>query len=247
VRTGGRWLDAREALVRAGSSKGEIHGLATMEDGRRVYAYETSSETGQWAHAFIGELRDGEPAFYRAHLGGSPGDTWMPIKRDTDGCLWAPAQESVDWWSGGWSNRQFAVCIGRAGIEVINGAGWPVLCDLGGNTWLKRTFGQEWSDEFDLRHHDGPGGKVRVPTGDPHTRLMSDGPGSVYAWTDYGLCHMVADAPARPAAFALKEVVIPTGFEGTVMQVTYIQPGAILVETLLPSDAGTGLYVYPRP
>ena len=120
-----------------------------------------------------------------------------------------------------------------------------MLVDQRGNVWVVQNH--------DFR--DGrvmvcqPGGDsilVTLPGADAHTCLVSDVPGSVWAWTRQGLHHLVANDAKAPAHYAVTDTFAVTGLTGVVEQLDYSALGCLVIRTCVNEPKPVNmLYLIP--
>lgn len=225
VLAGGRWVEA-SGLIKAGRATEDdtVAGVAALGDGRRVYLSDFAWR-GEKAQSFFGEVRQGQIVL-------EPASGWAlhwtaPPVWDTQGAFWVYTPPS--------RQRPAIQPISRLmpdGVAgEVGGTGGIVLGDWGGNVWLAAPLTKGllhvWRDgkiEAD----------VRVPSfsnTNRESRLASDGPGSIWAWTTAGLYHLTADAPAAPARFAARAKYVVQGVAGRVAEFLCPPGGPLVIVT----------------
>lgn len=243
VWSGGRWLDCAAALRRTGSPSGRVWRIAGLGDGGRVFVYDTCSGD-EWGHSFIGEVRGDEVGFVRTPGSDVLWDVHRGI-RDPDGGFWVPSLLRCLGTSGELAFVQTNYRLMEEGIDAeVRGGGPPLLCDRSGNVWL----GNPWTgrpNEFPLWRKGAPPAQVRVPTGNEYTAFLSDRPGSVWAWTQFGVLHLTADA-SRPTEYRVAAVLSPSPVEGEVRWLAYSALGYLAAIVHTP-EGRRRLLLFPLP
>ena len=243
VWSAGRWLDCAAALRRAGSPSGLAWYIAGMGGGDRVYAHDCRSGD-EWGHSFVGEVKGDEVEFVRAPGSDVLPDVYRGI-RDPDGGFWVPSLLRCLGASGELESVQTNYRLAEEGIDAeVRGGGPPLLCDRSGNIWL----GNPWTgrpNEFPLWRKGAPPAKVRVPTGNEYTAFLSDRPGSVWAWTQFGVFHLTADA-SRPTEYRVAAVLSPSPVEGEVRWLAYSALGYLAAIVHTP-EGRRRLLLFPLP
>jgi hypothetical protein len=183
VLAGDGWLDGAESIKAAL--------MAPFGDNSRAYFSLSASP----AKSQIGEVRDGKLLFVDApHM--TPSDGLPYSLREPTGELWLPANKSMYVTNVGVFD-QMSLRLGQNGqAQEIQGSGLPMLVDESGIVWLGRIFSQP-QNKFALWR----GGKIvqrlEIPETDGVRTLLSDKPGSVYAFSAIGLTHLMADGEGR--------------------------------------------------
>ena len=262
VLVGNAWIDAGDALTRAGVPRPEVEYLAGLGDGSRVYLnhFSMAPEPGGQA-AFFGEIKDGA-----LHLMPAPQVfdrlAYLNII-DRDGALWLPGfvgvASSKDRQSLALSIRgQKALRLTEKGVvQEIEDQGMPFLLDQSGNLWLGRVW-RNPDNRFNVFRDGKVAGTVTVAASDGLSRvgwrlagfaLFSDKPGSVWSCTPTILEHYVAD-PQNPAAFTRKAQYSLAGIRGHVTRIEYSPLGYVVVAAGFaggPDDGKYGVYLYRLP
>ena len=239
VWTGKVWLDGTKALKDLGSLKGEALYLSAVGDGSKVYVADVGAP-GDQGKAFLGEVKEGQLVFSPAPCPNDKDLLWRGL-RDQEGALWLTrilwrSELAVPEMTG---QKAFRVTPAGTDQELTN-AGWPLLCDKGGNVWLGGIFRGRPQD-FNLWR----GGKIAATVSIPGagldrpygTPMASNRPGSVFAYTQAGLVHLTAEDPKAPARFTVKAVYHLQGQGGRVRSMEYSELGYLLLryETPLPT------------
>jgi hypothetical protein len=205
-----RWL---EPAAGDGIDVKKIKRIAAVGDASRIYlTYDEYDKDKK--NSFFGEVKDGRLVF-------SPGPYCnmnnIPLAaRDASGGLWVGAD--------GCQQR-----LTEKGVaEVLRPAGDTLLCDKGGNLWLREAWSPSgWYPDRVEIWRDGR--KQRsADLSNPRTHSMpiaSDRAGSVWAWTEDGLYHLTADDPAAPAAFALRRTYFPDALHANLYRLEAGPPG----------------------
>ena len=95
--------------------------------------------------------------------------------------------------------------------------------------WLGRIRGGS-IDAFHVCRDGETVQKLQIPGCDEHTPLLSDAPGSVYAWTAVGLAHLRADPPGYDD-YRLSRVYSPEGVFGRRVATAFSRQGYIVAVT----------------
>jgi len=214
-----RWIFAVPLLKQAGSPNGYVAVMAGSADRATVYVSDLVWRKGG-GRSFLGRVRDGSLVFEEAPHYVEPGMLLGPalssIIADTAGFLWfAQTPGAV----------VEAVLHGSQSVRLSDSgpdgepipATAPALVDLAGNVWL-RNLGRP-KTQFSI-WRDGNLTSVppmRSVTG--KTRLHAAAPGSVYAWTELGLQHLVARDNNKPTEFELGKLYTFAGISGKVLDV----------------------------
>jgi hypothetical protein len=232
VWTGKEWLDGGQRLKDLGSAKGWIVYANAVGDGSKIYM--SDDRFGAGNKAFLGEVKDGRLVIEAAPQSGSR-DLMQRSPRDTDGGLWVP-RFLYDRGSIPERIGQTALRVLPSGaVQELSNKGLAYLCDQGGNVWLGSIIGGR-PEDFNLWREGKIVAAVSIPgAGAYHgTPMASDRPGSVWACTQVGLVHLVAEDPKAPASFAVKAVYHLKGADGTVSVMEYSPRGYLLLRGEAP-------------
>lgn len=237
----GRWQDP---LVEAGVDPSKFKCLAAVGDGSRVFlTYKDYDEKGR--NSFLGEVQDGRVVFSPApyYTGGR-----APLGvRDAAGALWVHG-----WMPKGSGEPQGEVqrrVTEMGAIEKFRDAGEALLYDRGGNVWLcgTRSAGGELDRVEIWRDGRAQHAMTLAVSWPRNLPIVSDRPGSVWAWTDTGLNHLTADDPAAPARFGGRRVYHPEGTRGRIHRLALGHPGYLVAftghDTTDSATGGTASYV----
>jgi hypothetical protein len=223
VLVGDRWLDGGEAIKKAGAARPEVEYLAGVGDGSRVYLNDFNFKPEQKA-AFFGEVKNGELHFTQAPH--TCERTIFQTIVDRTGALWIP---DVIGTCSSYSGKTSLRLTEKGVAEELQNKGWPYLVDEGGNLWLGDIWLQR-PNRFNIYRQGMPPAALTIPSADKNTRLFSDKPHSVWAFTPIGLQHFVATAD-NPTTFVRKGVYSITGLKGFVQRVEYSPLGYVVVGT----------------
>ena len=172
VRADGGWLEPEAA---AGVEPAKLHRLAAVGDGSKVFlAYGEYDAKGR--NSFLGEVRDGRLAFSPAPCSyvAYPGH---PTVRDQAGALWVHAwvPKGPEEPAGEIEQR-----VTQAGVIATHrDAGDALLCDQGGNVWLRGPTQQGDRNRIEIWRDGRCRHAVDLPASWPHNvPMVSDRPGS---------------------------------------------------------------------
>jgi hypothetical protein len=229
-----RWQAAQDALVAAGSPDGRAAFIVPLGDGRKIYVAERGGRLGG-SGAYFGEVRDGKPRFSEAPKIEIRDNDALKV-RDAAGALWGISLLEA---SKG-NSQEFIVRLDGEGVrEKLEAAGTPRLVDAAGNLWVEKNDAPAGC-AYRLWRNGRWGREIAIPNVARNCRLVSDRPGSVFAWTNLGLQQLVADPPDyddyRPGPlYAIDDVA------GEVGALACGKPGsvAILVQSGPPTAAWT--------
>ncbi|MCC6123851.1 MAG: hypothetical protein IT426_02730 [Pirellulales bacterium] len=189
VLAGERWQSAQEALVAAGSPDGTASYIVPLGDGQKIYVADRGGKLGGLG-AFFGEVRDGKLRFSQAPKIEIRDNDALKV-RDAEGAIWAISL--LDASKG--SSREYIVRLGGEGVrEKLEAVGTPRLVDAAGNLWVEKNAATDGC-AYRLWRNGRWGRELAVPNVARNCRLVSDRPGSVYAWSNLGLQQLVADSP----------------------------------------------------
>src|SRR5262249_2213517 len=106
-----------------------------------------------------------------------------------------------------WTVKELRVTrLGEQGpLEEIVDQGLPILLDAAGNVWLVEMRGLTVGSRFSVWSNGRIVKQIEIPCADTIYSVVSDRPGSVYAWTTFGLHHLVATKPEDAGSFELRE------------------------------------------
>lgn len=232
VLAGDAWLDATDLLRKMGSTDGNMLYIASVGDGSMIYATDLKTESMD-DRSFYGEVVDGQLVFTPAPHCNEERYIHLRVT-DHNGGTWIPAEFTVrNTGGGGGVFGQIAYrLLGNFEEEYLVNAGWPVLCDQSGNVWLTRV----WDDKgalFNIWSEGKLAHSITIPGARVYnvSRLVSDRPGSVYAWSLTGIYHLTADDPARPAEYTIKEHYFAGSIKGTIKYVGYSSLGYMVMHT----------------
>ncbi|MFI5381884.1 MAG: hypothetical protein ACHRHE_21505 [Tepidisphaerales bacterium] len=262
VLVGNTWIDAADALTRAGAPRPEVEYVCGLGDGSRVYLnhFRMVPKPGGQA-AFFGEIRDGTVVLTPAP---QIFDRLACLSvTDRDGAVWLPGfvgeARSTDAQSLSLSFRgQKALRLTEKGVvQEIDDQGEPFLFDQSGNLWLGRVR-RSPENRFNVFRDGKVAGTIAVgasdglpPTGWRLSRFawFSDKPGSVWSCTATMLQHYVAD-PQNPASFTRKAEYSLAGIRGQVSKIDFSPLGYVVVAAGFlggPDDGKYGVYLYRLP
>jgi len=127
--------------------------------------------------------------------------------RESDGTRWIFSQIP----DVGWVQRRYAARLGRNGVvEEIDESGKPILIDRTDHVWLNYPH-DSWRGRFvNIWHSGRVVQKLTLRGSNGIDAAISDAPGSVYAWTAFGLQHFLDDDPT-PGGYRLGEVYAVPG------------------------------------
>jgi hypothetical protein len=250
VLIGDKWVDGSKALEAAGAvNPEEVMGMATVAGGSKIYvATRLSDHKG--GESYFAEVKEDKivlakaPSLYRIWGTGCDGS----CLRSLDGDLWIP----WSYWIKDQGQVQVATRVAKDGtVENLENSGWARFVDLSGNVWLGESLKGRPQD-FNVWRDGKIASSVRIPSGEPESRqLMSDRPGSVYAWTKTGLYHLTADNPAEPLKFVVKACYHLRGVEGAVESVQCSPLEFLVIKSRRgvenPENVQFFLYVVPLP
>ena len=246
VLAGDKWIDAAALLPRPNGKEQDrrplrIDYVAPVGDGSAVYITGSSlSEEG--ASSWYAEVLDDTIAFTPAPRLYMANPQLLDLRvRDQEDALWLGSMNAVANPGGGYQlHGQIAYrMLDDFRHETVLDSGWPMLCDRSGCVWL----GQAWQKKmslFNIWHRGKIAGSVSIPAAsDNHGqegRLISDRPGSVWAWTATGVYHFTAGDPANPAACTLRKHYFAPDVKGQVQRIEYSGLGYMVVETYIDRD-----------
>lgn len=232
VEVDGAWSDADEALTAAGSHAGRVTNAVLVGDGSKLYV--RAKDAGRIdGNAFFAEVKNGKPQFISAPR---DVDGFQPPRNlfDRDGGFWIGVSTKAG---------QVAHRVGRdGGVEEIRNVGLPVLADEAGHVWLREIRGPN-QENFHIWRNGQLVQKLVIPKADKNTFLFSDRPGSVYAWTDSGLQHLLADGPDFDA-YRLDKVYPVEGIPGQALSKGYSEHGYLAVLTALDTRTAPYYHLY---
>lgn len=231
VLVGDHWIDARPALIRAGSRHGIMRFLAAAGGGK-VYVSDLST-AHDGGRSFFGAVEAGQPVFRDA-----PNTYLEPYRsqplRDHRGALWLPTTKRAAAVASDLILGQLAIRIaeGRVDVEVEN-EGWAAVCDAGGVVWLAHPERRP-PGTIHLWRDGGRAGSMVIPGwcngfGEDAAALFSDRPGSVVARTARGLTHFVSTG--EPATYRLAARYALTGVDGVFTTVACTPSGVVVATT----------------
>ncbi len=225
---GQTWVDAGASLAAAGAKAMRVGYLGAVGDGSRVYVTDCANTN------FLGRVAGGKVLFESAPAT-CCGYRFYENVRDLEGAYWQP----------GWSQRPRGKVVRRLTQKGVAGkvfrSGWSRLLDAGGNVWLG-DVGDESPATFKIWRAGRIAGSVKIPSPADHTRLVSDRPGSVFAWTPFGLYHLTS-RPTGSADFSIKaHYAIAGGIAGS-PRVEYSRLGYIVIA----ASGQLRLLPIPRP
>ena len=222
VFAGGRWLSLRKELRRARLGEMSIDYICPVGDGREVYIADFRLDQGR---AFCARVKDGRLVFTPAQRPAARQELFLNV-REPNGALWIGSyklgRSGQFYYSGG--ARAYRVTGGGKAQEV-KGYGWARLCDRSGNVWLGS------GDSLRVWRAGKITRPPRVPRMTTGSRMFSDRPGSVFVWTPYGLHHLVALDPNRPADFTHRGQYTPQGLDEHVWRAACSRLGYIVAYT----------------
>jgi tetratricopeptide (TPR) repeat protein len=228
VWTGGRWLNAHEALVAAGSQQGQVRWMCPAGDGSKLYVGDWLAPARQ-GRSFLGEVRDGRLQFTSAPNCAGDAEHVLDYVRDREGGVWVAADNAEP--RPGWSGSP-AVCIDQGGErQRLAAAAWPRLADAAGNVWLGALrYGLHPQDTLWVVRQGKIVQELRLPGRTFRDPMLSDRPGSVYVWTVAGLVHLTAEGPEyrnyrQAAVYPVLDV------RGTIRSVAYTPHGYMAAVT----------------
>jgi len=124
---------------------------------------------------------------------------------------------------------EVATCLSAPQVSrSFENIGWPLFVDAAGNVWLGHVF--RFAHFFTLVDEKGIAQKLDLPEGDVVHGLVSDRPGSVYAWTPQGLVHLVSKGP-RFNEYGIVHVYSLPGVSGELRHIRYSKHGYIAAIT----------------
>ncbi|MGH7180203.1 MAG: hypothetical protein ACREJC_22685 [Tepidisphaeraceae bacterium] len=185
-----KWIDATRQLKKMGLRDGCVTFLAPVGEGNQIYMtdYGLRHDGGG---SFLGHVTDGKLAFVKAPHCTYETEMPRPI-REPAGALWVAA-------TNGFANGTSDAIVGNSATRITDIGvtadvkdARPILADASGNAWLLRT---QTPVTFFIWHDGKITCVLEVAGFDEYSRLFSDKPGSVFAWTSAGVQHFVEDAP----------------------------------------------------
>jgi len=248
VLAGDHWIDAAALLPKPDGKEQDrrplrIDYIAPVGDGSMIYITETSL-SGEAASSYYAEVLDDKVAFTPApRLYAANSQLLDLCARDQDNALWLGSMNAVANPNGGFElHGQLAYrLLGDFTHETVVDSGWPMLCDQSGCVWL----GQVWQKKmslFNIWSHGRIEGSASIPAASHNQgqegRLISDRPGSVWAWTVTGMYHFTADDPANPAAYTLRKHYFAPDVKGQVLRITFSSLGYMVIETFIDREDG---------
>jgi hypothetical protein len=227
VLVGDEWLDAKGPLLAAGARAGEMEYLNTVGDASRVYVtdFMLAHDHGR---SFFGRVEGDQLVFEPA-----PHTCESPIMalgiKDAGGALWVPGSDRVGGTTCDAINGQIAHRLSENGpVQNLKNTGWARLCERNGTIWLGEVRGQS-SSRFNLWRDGEIVGAVKIDHAKRDTPLVSDRPGSVYAWTAAGLQHYTRRPGAAAADYELTETVAIDGYNGMYTKLAVSDLGYLVV------------------
>ncbi len=232
VLAGDEWLNPVLPLVAAGAVPAGVQYVTGLGDGSKTYVLEAGRSGGR---AFYGEVREGKVAFEPANHSWDRMSTHMRV-RDLEGGLWVPvsygqAKQPEPGTEPHVPARAALRVTEKGVVQELRGKGWPVLCDRSGNVWLGFIPGRG-KNKFNIWRDGEIVEQVTIPAGGWVPRLVSDRPGSVFAWTPFALYHLVADEKRSPARYEIRERYGPPAIPGRAATIGYSEFGYFAVSSL---------------
>jgi len=230
---------------------GGASGITAVGDGSKVYI---GAQPGMGAGGALLEVVEGKVVATPVAVSGFGGNGLAVGVRDGQGGIWiggtAPAKD----------NKPAAPAVMRLTeqgiVEQFPSSGSPIFRDKAGNFWLTASAMSSplyTASVYEVCDKMAAGQSVTVPWASAMTPLVSDKPGSVYLWTVAGLQHLVAEDPAAPSKYTLKETVFPVGdplpifvYNSSTNQIAYSDLGFIVAANCQNRiDGKTYLYLIP--
>lgn len=213
VLAGGKWINAKPALLAAGSRLGEVEYLNTVGGRGSVFVSDFMSvHSGGKSH--FGRIENGQPVFSAAPHTCDRREMCRSI-RDPQDRLWLAGSIRGSGGTCDWISGQLALPVADSGVVTeIKNEGWAALCDTAGNVWLGQVRGGQ-PNEYRIWRNGAIAGRVSVPTADESSRLVSDAAGSVYVWTLSGLYHLTAAGTSGGADFKVDRLYTVTDTPGS--------------------------------
>ena len=225
VLTGDGWLDAEAPLRKMGSPDTRVRFIAGIGDGRMVYLTDFRSARDNGVSCY-GEVSDGQIVLAPAPRY-EDSRTSYPRVRDHDNALWIMLRQPAGERYGRPAYRKTLFRLfGDREQEVPLGTGYPVLCDVNGSVWLWTGVTRN-RGTFDIWAQGKLPQAVTIPGMRHH--LLSDRPGSVFAWSTNGIYHLTAEDPDQPAKYSVKTLYSVDGLKGEVQRVEYSSLGYMVV------------------
>ena len=228
------WIDTSAAVKELQEYEVGFQMLASVGDSSRVYMSDLALGHRNGCSLY-GEIEDGQPAFMPAPCCAGEADRWYhyPVLHDRVGALWVPGIIARDCDNGACNYLIAGFEVHRltehGSVQTLIEKGWPLLCDKAGNVWLQSTNTLR-QDEFSIWADGRVAHAMTIPFASTHnTWLISDKPGSVYAWTLAGLQHFVAEDPQEPARYLPEETYAVDGVDGLIADVGYSDLGYVVV------------------
>ena len=234
VLIGDHWQLAHESLIAAGFNRGRVLNIMSIGDGQKLFGRTAGGNTDNFL-TFFGEVKDGKLLFSQAPEPMPDSLNSLGI-RGQDGSFWAICNI---WNANRTRDQKFVarniVCLGSGGIcEQIQDIGAPRLVDAAGNLWIQQ-YGSGYG-KFKLWHDGKWGVEFAFPGELDNTPLLSNHPGSVFAWSAEGLQQMIADGPEF-RDFRLGPLYSVDNLPGEVQSLLYSKLGyAILLTKERGSD-----------
>jgi len=227
VLTGDTWLDAEAPLRKMGSPDTKLKLIAGIGDGRMVYLTDFRSARENGVSCY-GEVSDGEIVLAPAPCCEDSGKG-SPRVRDHDNALWIMLRQPAGQRHGRPVYRKTLFRLfGDREQEVPLRTGYPVLCDKNGSVWLWTGVSTD-RGTFDIWAQGKLPQAVTIPGMRHH--LLSDHPGSVFAWSTTGIYHLTAEDPNDPAKYTVKTVYPIDGLKGEIQRVEHSSLGYMVVST----------------
>jgi hypothetical protein len=196
VLVGEQWLDATPALQAEGVLTVMIRAPAAVGNGSKIYLSDQRPVQDR-GKSVLASIVDGQLQLEPApHFSRDP--SLATDIRDPEGGLWI-AQDSAAATSPTRSAGMTSVIYGQRVLRLTDAgplddyknAGWPILADHAGCIWLGRIYDQP-TNRFNIWRRKLVQ-ELEIPGTDWVPHVVSDKPGSVYAWSSRGLEHLVAE------------------------------------------------------
>ena len=204
---------------------GEVDGLFALGDGNDMILF---PDNGQPQRV---RWNDGEFKMDPL-IAGPEDDTKVRVdhaRRVPDGAVWIGYSKFERRPQGGW--RYHVLRVEPDGErQTLKNVGWPRLIEADGTVWLGGVGGYTGDgrgDRFGIWRDGRIVQELRVPGADSTTRFFTVTPGSVWAWTEYGLRHLVADEAATPGHYGIHRKVFPTE-DGDAVNINVSSAGDLL-------------------